>query len=82
LRCWAAALVAATVGQVVLRVVPFAAMADAVRSTHLPVSTPLLAGVGVLGVYGVVYFTVAAALGLPEAMALFRRIRGRIFRRR
>lgn len=40
-----------------------------------------LHGVLVLGVFGVVYFGVAAALGLSQAGALFRRIKGRFGRR-
>ncbi len=40
-----------------------------------------LRGVLILGVFGVVYFGVAAALGLSQAGALFRRIKGKLGRR-
>jgi len=42
---------------------------------------PLLSGMLVLGLYGVVYFAAAGALGLSQAGALLRRIRGRFGRR-
>lgn len=42
---------------------------------------PLIAGVLVLGAYGVVYFGVAAALGLDQSSAVLRRIRGKLGRR-
>ncbi len=42
---------------------------------------PLLGGTLVLGVYGVTYFAVAGALGLSQAGALLRRIKGRFGRR-
>jgi hypothetical protein len=35
----------------------------------------------VLGVYGATYFVVAAALGLDQAGAIFRRIKGMLWRR-
>ena len=41
---------------------------------------PLISGTLVLGVYGVVYFAVAGALGLSQAGALLRRIKGRFGR--
>jgi putative peptidoglycan lipid II flippase len=48
----------------------------------LPDGFPVFAGgVLVLGVYGVVYFAVAGALGLSQAGALLRRIKGRFGRR-
>ena len=40
-----------------------------------------IGGVLVLGVYGVVYFAVAGALGLDQAGALLRRIKGKFGRR-
>jgi putative peptidoglycan lipid II flippase len=42
---------------------------------------PFLGGVLVLGVFGTVYFGVAAALGLSQAGAIFRRIGGMLGRR-
>jgi putative peptidoglycan lipid II flippase len=42
---------------------------------------PFLGGVLVLGVFGAVYFGVAAALGLSQAGAIFRRIGGMLGRR-
>ena len=50
-----------------------AAAAWGVR-TLLPGWDPLITGVLVLGTYGAVYFSVAAALGLEQAGALFRRV--------
>jgi putative peptidoglycan lipid II flippase len=41
----------------------------------------LIRGVLVLGVYGATYFAVAAALGLDQAGAIFRRIKGMLRRR-
>ncbi|HEX2076971.1 MAG TPA: murein biosynthesis integral membrane protein MurJ [Longimicrobium sp.] len=48
----------------------------------LPDDLPtLITGVLVLGVYGATYFGVAAALGLDQAGAIFRRIKGMLRRR-
>ncbi|HYR10587.1 MAG TPA: murein biosynthesis integral membrane protein MurJ [Longimicrobium sp.] len=48
----------------------------------LPNDLPtLITGVLVLGVYGATYFAVAAALGLDQAGAIFRRIKGMLGRR-
>ncbi len=48
----------------------------------LPNDLPtLITGVLVLGVYGATYFVVAAALGLDQAGAIFRRIKGMLGRR-
>jgi putative peptidoglycan lipid II flippase len=48
----------------------------------LPDTLPtLISGVLVLGVYGVTYFAVAAALGLDQAGAIFRRVKGMLGRR-
>ncbi len=41
---------------------------------------PLISGTLVLGVYGTVYFAVAAALGLDQAGAVLRRVRGLVSR--
>jgi putative peptidoglycan lipid II flippase len=47
----------------------------------LPDDVPtLITGVLVLGIYGATYFAVAAALGLEQAGAVFRRIRGMVRR--
>jgi putative peptidoglycan lipid II flippase len=43
--------------------------------------SPLITGVLVLGVYGAAYFGVAAALGLQQAGAVFRRVGGMLGRR-
>lgn len=42
---------------------------------------PLISGTLVLGVYGVTYFAVAGALGLSQAGALLRRVKGRFGRK-
>ncbi|HEU4561792.1 MAG TPA: murein biosynthesis integral membrane protein MurJ [Longimicrobium sp.] len=48
----------------------------------LPDTLPtLITGVLVLGVYGVTYFAVAGALGLSQAGAIFRRVKGMLGRR-
>jgi putative peptidoglycan lipid II flippase len=48
----------------------------------LPNDLPtLITGVLVLGIYGATYFVVAAALGLDQAGAIFRRIKGMLGRR-
>lgn len=41
----------------------------------LPVTSPLIQAVVVLGVYGLVYFVVAAAVGLEESATLLRRVK-------
>ena len=41
----------------------------------LPIRQPVVAGTIVLGVYGVLYFAIATALGLGQAKALLRRLR-------
>ena len=48
----------------------------------LPDTLPtLISGALVLGVYGATYFAVAGALGLDQAGAIFRRVRGMLRRR-
>jgi hypothetical protein len=48
----------------------------------LPNDLPtLITGALVLGVYGAAYFGVATALGLDQAGAIFRRIKGMLGRR-
>ena len=66
-RMFAAALAGAAAGWGVRMVMP-----DGVN--------PLLSGALVLGIYGAVYFGVAAALGLSQAGAIFRRIKGMLGR--
>jgi len=63
-RLWSAALVAAALGGAV------AWFLDTPLRRH-----PVLLAVVVLGVYGPVYFSVASALGVEEASALWRRLR-------
>ena len=67
-RMFGAALAGAAAGWVVRLLVP--------DDLHI-----LIRGVLILGVFGMVYFGVAAALGLSQAGALFRRIAGKLGRR-
>jgi putative peptidoglycan lipid II flippase len=62
LRLWAAALVAAALGGAV------AWGLGGALGAH-----PILHAIAVLGVYGPVYFSLTAALGVPEASGLWRR---------
>jgi hypothetical protein len=63
-----------------------AALAGAGAGTAMRMLLPdgihiFLRGVLILGVFGIVYLGVAAALGLSQAGALFRRIKGKFGRR-
>jgi putative peptidoglycan lipid II flippase len=67
-RLWAAAALAALAGGGLALLLP--------RGQH-----PIVLAVAVIGVYGVVYFSVASALGVAEATAVRQRL-GRLLRRR
>ena len=60
-RAWGAAIVAAAIA--------FAAY------VFVPLGGPIPTGIVVLGLYGIVYFAVAAALGMEEGRAVLRRAR-------
>ncbi|CAN5665892.1 murein biosynthesis integral membrane protein MurJ [soil metagenome] len=64
---------ASTIGRMFLAGLLGAAVAWSVRWA-LPPLHPIAAAVAILGAFGVVYFTIAAALKLPEASALLSRI--------
>jgi putative peptidoglycan lipid II flippase len=64
-RLWTAAGIAAAAGGAV------AWTLDTPLQRH-----PILLAIAVLGVYGPVYFSVASGLGVEEASALWRRLRG------
>ena len=45
------------------------------KFSYVPIRQPVLAGMIVLGLYGLIYFALAAALGLAQARSLMRRFR-------
>lgn len=66
---------AGPLGQMFVAAIAGGAAGWAVRLV-LPPLHPILAAVAILGAFGVVYFALAAAMGLSEARAFFRRVGG------